>query len=76
MTACGDEVVREVICPAEQTLSVNERNTDLIRQRARLVRASHPDFAPLIDEYVARQERETQVLGADVMCAIWVLRRT
>ena len=75
LTACRDVVVQEVICPTEQARSVNRRNTDLIRQRARLVRASHPAFEQLIDEYVARQERETQMLGTDVLCAIWVLRR-
>ncbi len=76
LTAHGDIVVREIICPAEQTRSVNRRNTDLIRRRASLVRASHPGYEQLIDEYVARQERETQILGTDVLCAIWVLRRT
>ena len=75
LTASRDVVIQEVICPAEQARSVNQRNTDLIRQRARLVRASHPAFEQLIDEYVARQERETQMLGRDVHCAIWVLRR-
>lgn len=28
-----------------------------------------------IDDYVARQERETERLGTDVICALWVLRR-
>ena len=76
LTACRDVVVQESICPMEQTRSVNQRNTDLIRQRASLLRASHPAFEQLIDEYVARQERETRTLGTDVLCAIWVLRRT
>jgi len=75
LTACRDVVVQEVICPTEQVRSVNRRNTDLIRQRASLVRASHPAFEKLIDEYVARQEREIQMLATDVLCAIWVLRR-
>jgi hypothetical protein len=75
LTACGDVVAREIICPTEQMRSVNQRNTGLIRQRARLLRASHPALEQLIDEYVARQERETQILGTDVRCAIWVLQR-
>ena len=76
LTACGDVVAQEVICPMEQTRAVNQRNIDLIRQRASVVKARRPDFADLIDEYVARQERETEILGTDVRCAIWVLRRT
>jgi SAM-dependent methyltransferase len=75
LTARGDVVVREVICPIEQARLVNRRNTDLIRQRASLLRARHPAYEQLIDEYVARQERETRLLGTDVRCAIWVLRR-
>jgi SAM-dependent methyltransferase len=75
LTACGDVVAQEIICPTEQAQSVNQRNADLIRQRASLVKARHPAFEQLIDEYVARQERETQILGTDVSCAIWVLRR-
>lgn len=75
LTSCRDVVAQEVICPLEQARSVNQRNTELIRQRAKLVRARHPAFAQLIDEYVARQERETRILGTDVLCAIWVLRR-
>lgn len=75
LAACRDVVVQEIICPTEQARAVNRRNTDLIRQRASLLRASYPAFEQLIDEYVARQERETQILGTDVLCAIWVLRR-
>lgn len=76
LTACGDVLIREVICPTELSRSVNQKNTDLIRQRASLVKASHPAFHELIDEYVARQERETKILDSDVTCAIWILRRT
>lgn len=72
--------VGPVLGDYEQTISglrrlVRAGGYDLIRQRASLVRASHPAFEQLIDEYVARQERETQILGTDVLCAIWVLRR-
>ena len=75
LTACGDLLVREVPSSAEEARSLNERNTDLIRRRAHLVKTSRPDLTELIDEYVARQERETRLLGTDVTCAIWVLRR-
>jgi len=75
LTTCGDVVALEVICPMEQARSVNRRNTDLIRKRASVVRASHPGYEQLIDEYVARQEREIQILATNVICAIWVLRR-
>jgi len=75
LTACGDQVVWEVVSSAEETRSLNETNNDLIRRRANLVRTNHPDLAELIDKYVARQEHETEILGTDLICAIWVLRR-
>jgi len=75
LTAWGDQLVRQVESSAEETRFLNERNTNLIRRRAHLVKASRPDLTELIDEYVARQERETQLLGTDVICAVWVLRR-
>lgn len=76
LTACGDRLISEIIQAPEPFREVNERNTERIRQRAGLVKASHPGLEPLIDDYVTRQELETQRLGAEVLCALWVLRRT
>jgi SAM-dependent methyltransferase len=75
LTAFGDLLVREVVSSAEETRPVNERNTASIRRRARALKVAHPDLAGPIDEYVARQERETSLLGTDLTCALWVLRR-
>ncbi len=76
LTAWGDELVGEAVSPAEETRSLNEKNTALIRQRARQLKATNPNVAELIDEYVARQEHETRVLGTELVCATWILRRT
>jgi cyclopropane fatty-acyl-phospholipid synthase-like methyltransferase len=76
LTACGDSLVHELISPTEQARAVNERNTASIRRRASLLESRHAALAQVIDEYVARQERETATLGTDVLCAIWVLRRS
>jgi hypothetical protein len=62
LTASGDRLVLQVQSSAEETRSLNEGNTNLIRRRADLVKASRPDLTELIDEYVARQERETRLL--------------
>jgi len=75
LTAFGDVLIHETVCAPDQTRSLNEGNTALIRQRARQLQASHPDLAVAIDAYVARQERETQILGQDLLCAVWALRR-
>lgn len=76
LTACGDDLVQEFLCPSEDASAVNQKNNDLIRKRASIVREKYPAFEQLIDEYVARQERETRTLREDVLCAIWVLRKT
>lgn len=75
LTSHGDRLVTEVLCPAEETRLVNERNNALIQKRASLLRVRHPDLAEAIDEYVAGQQRETEILGADLICAVWVLQR-
>lgn len=75
LTAFGDRLVGEVVGSREATRAVNERNTERIRERARRLRVRHPDLGALLDDYVARQERETRSLGTDVLCALWVLRR-
>lgn len=74
LTAYGDVLVREIVCSAEETRSMNEKNTALIWQRAHRLKVSHPDLADAIDQYVAGQERETEILGTDLICAVWVLR--
>lgn len=76
LTAFGDQLVWQEVSSAEETRAVNETNTDVIRRRADLVKARYPDMSALIDEYVARQELETKILGTDLVCATWVLRRT
>ena len=75
LTAWGDELVHEIVASAEETRAVNETNSELIRKRALELERKNPVLAPLIDEYVARQEHETRVFGSDMVCATWVLRR-
>ncbi|MDA8016659.1 MAG: class I SAM-dependent methyltransferase [Thermoanaerobaculia bacterium] len=75
LAAFGDEWVDELIYSVEEIRAVNERNTELIRRRAELVKRDQPQLAPRIDEYVANQEEETEILGRDLICALWVLRR-
>jgi len=75
LTAFGDRLLREVVTPPEREREVNRCNTDRIRARARRIAAARPDLAPLLDAFVARQERETDLLGGEVVGALWLLRR-
>ncbi len=75
LTVAGDLLVMEIISDAEETRALNERNTDLIRQRARTLKARHPDLSNALEAYVARQELESERLGTTLICATWVLQR-
>lgn len=76
LTAFGDRLVEEVLYVPEHTRTVNRRNTDLIRQRATRLKARNPALSGLLDEFVATQELETQLLGGEIREAIWVVQHT
>ncbi|MGH9337077.1 MAG: hypothetical protein ACRD21_25315, partial [Vicinamibacteria bacterium] len=73
--AYGDRIVTEIVGSAVETRSINRRNTDLIRARGERLKTSRPEVAPLVDRYLSSQERETEILRDDVLCAMWVLER-
>ncbi len=75
LTSFGEALVHEAVFSMEETRQVNETNTELIRRRASLLKARHPEMSDAIDEYVTRQEFETEILGTDLICALWTLRR-
>lgn len=76
LTAHGDVLRQEVVYTAEETRAMNEKNTALIRRRARQLIEKHPDQADAIEAYVHGQEHESDVLGTELICAVWVLERT
>jgi 2-polyprenyl-3-methyl-5-hydroxy-6-metoxy-1,4-benzoquinol methylase len=75
LTAFGDRLVREVILSSEETKEINQRNTQRIRGRAEVLAQERPELAERLFDYVAEQERQTEILGTTVVCAIWLLRR-
>jgi SAM-dependent methyltransferase len=75
LAAFGDVLVHELVTPPAETRATNDRYTALIRGRAERLRRRHPDLAPLLDAYVARQEHEVKQLERGFVCATWVLRR-
>jgi hypothetical protein len=76
LTAHGDEILREVIIPVDDIREVNQRQTALIRKRAERLSRRYPDAADSLAQYVERQERECALLEADVVGAVWLLRRS
>jgi cyclopropane fatty-acyl-phospholipid synthase-like methyltransferase len=75
LAAHGDEILREVIIPADDLREVNRRQTALIRKRAEGLSRQHPDAADSLARYVERQERECALLETEVEGAVWLLRR-
>ncbi len=75
LSSSGDRLLLEIVGSAAETRAGNERNTAAIRARAQGLVERHPQAAALIEAYVERQERETELLGADFVCALWVLER-
>jgi hypothetical protein len=75
LAAFGDALVRETVTPVAETRAANDRYTALIRNRAEKLRLLHPDLAPLLDAYVARQEHEVDQIERGFVCATWLLRR-
>jgi len=75
LTAHGDRLLREVIIPAAELQAMNNRYTELIRQRAAQLVKRHPESADLLWEYVQNQERECEILESTYVGAIWLLQR-
>jgi len=75
LTAFGDSLLKEVITPEAEIRSANLRNTELIRRRAEKLARKYPEDAELIRSYVRKQEKETEILGREVACVVWLLQR-
>ena len=75
LTAHGDRVLSEQIIDADRLASMNTDYTHRIAARAAQIAERHPELAELLDGYVARQWRETELLGKDVVCALWVIQK-
>lgn len=74
LTAHGDRLLREVIIPTAELQAMNNRYTELIRQRAAQLTKRHPEAADLLWEYVQNQERECEILESTYVGAIWLLQ--
>lgn len=75
LSAFGDSLLKEVIIPEAEIRSFNLRNTELIRRRAEKLARKYPEDAELIRSYVRKQEEETEILGREVACVVWLLQR-
>jgi 2-polyprenyl-3-methyl-5-hydroxy-6-metoxy-1,4-benzoquinol methylase len=76
LTSCGDEIIREVIVPNEETMKINKAYTDAIRIRANELALIHPHNKKLFSDYVKKQEEECSIIENDLTGCIWCIRKT
>ncbi len=75
LTSHGDVLLHESAEPEEAVRTRNEAITARLRARAREIGRRRPDLVPALERFVAAQEHETRVAGADLIYACWLLRR-
>jgi len=76
LTSYGDEIIREVIVPSEETMKINKAYTDTIRIRANEIALIHPDKKKLLFDYVKKQEEECSIIENDITGCVWCIRKT
>ncbi len=72
---CDLEIISEEVISDEEIKQTNESNTRLITQRAEELKKKHPEKSKLFDEYINRQQTETQLFGTKIKCVVWVLKK-
>jgi 2-polyprenyl-3-methyl-5-hydroxy-6-metoxy-1,4-benzoquinol methylase len=75
LMANGDELLKEVIISPEEMKKINQKNTNLIRQRAERLALKHPEMADVFFEYVEEQKRESEIIETVMHPAVWLLQR-
>jgi 2-polyprenyl-3-methyl-5-hydroxy-6-metoxy-1,4-benzoquinol methylase len=76
LTSHGDEIIREVIVPSEETMNINNTYTDAIRIRANELALIHPDKKKLFLSYVEKQEEECSIIEKDITGCVWCIKKT
>ena len=76
LTLYGDEIIKEVIIPAEETLAINNAYTDVIRKRADELLLKYPEKKKLFFGYIEKQEAECSIIENDLTGCIWCIKKT
>jgi len=76
LTSHGDEIIREMIVPSEETMNINNAYTDAIRIRANELAIIHPDKKKLFLSYVKKQEEECSIIEKDITGCVWCIKKT
>ena len=75
LTIHGDEIVKEIFVPDEESKQINNRYTNLIRRRAAELSGKYPDNKNLFEEYVHKQEEESLHIEKYLAGCIWCIQK-
>jgi 2-polyprenyl-3-methyl-5-hydroxy-6-metoxy-1,4-benzoquinol methylase len=75
LTSQGDDIVKEVIVPVEETKRINLEYTELIRKRSEELSIKNPAKKNLFLSYVKKQEEECKIIANEIMGCIWCIRK-
>lgn len=76
LTSYGDEIIKEAIIPAEETMAINNAYTDVIRKRADELLLKYPEKKKLFFGYIEKQEAECSIIENDLTGCIWCIKKT
>lgn len=76
LTSLGDEIIREIIIPIEETKRIDHIYTEAIRKRANELAAIYPHKKKLFTDYVLRQEEECSIIETEIRGCIWCIKKT
>lgn len=75
LTAHGDRLIREVIVPKDEVIAYNQRNNEVIAQRAEELTKCHPDKAQIFSNFVQKEKDECDIIEKQTEEAIWLLQK-
>jgi len=76
LTSYGDEIIKEVIIPTEETMAINNAYTDVIKKRADELLLKYPEKKKLFFSYIEKQEAECSIIENDLTGCIWCVKKT
>ncbi len=75
-TYFGDVIIKEVVIPAEETISIDKMYTEVIRKRANELAEKYPNRKKLFCDYVKKQEEECSIIETEITGCVWCIRKT
>ena len=75
LTSYGDEIIKEVRIPVEETIRINKTYTDAIRKRAVELAINFPDKKDLFYSYIKKQEEECSIIQNEITGCVWCIRK-